>query len=95
MIIISDYDVSKLGIASELVKKAEDKRVLLLSDALYLLSSEMCDLVNNMEVMGATFLALEADVKRRGIDAEKHFIKTSYEGLVNQLLEQKTGIINL
>ena len=95
MIIISDYDVSKLGIASELVKKTEDKRVLLLSDALYLLSSETSEIVNKMMSIGVTFIALEADVKKRGVETKKSLIVASYEGLVDQMLERKTEIINL
>jgi hypothetical protein len=97
LIIISDYDASKLGIASELIKKAKDKRVLLLSDALYLLSSSETDeVVNDMVKMGVAFIALETDAKKRGIDtAPKHIIANSYEELVKQLLERRSGIVNL
>jgi sulfur relay protein TusB/DsrH len=97
LIILSDYDISKLEIASEMVKKKEDKRVVLLSDALYLLSgSETNEAVNKMLKIGVTFIALETDVKKRGVDtASKHIITTSYEELVKQLLERRVGIVNL
>lgn len=95
MIILSDYDVSKLGIALEMIKKTADKRVVLLSDATYLFS-ETNEAMNKMMKMGVKFIALETDMKKRGVDTtSKHIIGTSYEELVKQLLELRVGIVNL
>jgi len=97
MIILSDYDVSKFGIATEIVNKTDDKRFMLLSDALYLLSSsDVNESIERMAKLGVTFYALEADVKRRGVDtASKHIIAVSYDEFVKQLLERKSDVINL
>jgi sulfur relay protein TusB/DsrH len=97
MIILSDYDASKLGIASEIVNKTHDKRVMLLSDALYLLCcSDLNEVIEGMLRAGATFYALEADVKRRGVKAAaKHIIATTYDEFVRQLLKQSGGVINI
>ena len=97
MIILSDYNASKLGIATEIVNKADDKRIMLLSDALYLLSgSDVNEPIERMVKSGVAFYALEADVKRRGVDvASKRVNTVSYDEFVNQLLERKSGVINL
>jgi len=97
VIILSDYNVSKLGIATEIVKRTDDKRIMLLSDALYLLrGSDVNESIEKMEKSGVTFYALEADVKRRGVDAaSKRIITVSYDEFVKQLLERKIGVINL
>jgi sulfur relay protein TusB/DsrH len=97
VIILSDYNVSKLGIATEIVNRTDDKRIMLLSDALYLLrGSDVNESIERMEKSGVTFYALEADVKRRGVDvASKRVNTVSYDEFVNQLLERKRGVINL
>ena len=97
MIILSDYDASKLGIATEIVNRTDDKRIMLLSDALYLLrGSDVNESIEKMEKSGVTFYALEADVKRRGVDVASKSVNTvSYDEFVNQLLVRKSGIINL
>jgi sulfur relay protein TusB/DsrH len=97
MIILSDYDVSKLGIAAEIVNKTDDKRIMLLSDAIYLLSSsDVNESIERMVKSGVTFYTFEADVKRRGVDlASKRIITVSYDEFVKQLLERNSGVINL
>ena len=97
MIILSYYNVSKLRIASEIVNKTDDKRIMFLSDALYLLSSsDVNESIESMAKSGVTFYALESDVKRRGVDvASKRVVAVSYDDFVKQLLERKSGVINL
>jgi len=48
MIIISDYDPEKLRIALDLLEKTDDKRVLLISDAIYFFNSDKRDSVDKM-----------------------------------------------
>jgi sulfur relay protein TusB/DsrH len=97
MIILSDYNVSKLRIASEIVNKTDDKRIMFLSDALYLLGgSDVSESIEIMAKSGVKFYALEADVNRRGVDASsKRVVAVSYDDFVKQLLERKSGVINL
>jgi sulfur relay protein TusB/DsrH len=95
MIILSDYDISKLGIASDMMKMTADKRIVLLSDALYLFS-ETNEAINKMLKMGVKFIALEEDLKKRGINSESlKVIIASYDELVEYLLEKRGGLINL
>jgi sulfur relay protein TusB/DsrH len=95
MIILSDYDISKLGIASDMMKMTADKRIVLLSDALYLFS-ETNEAINKMLKMGVKFIALEEDLKKRGINSKSlKVIIASYDELVEYLLEKRGGLINL
>jgi sulfur relay protein TusB/DsrH len=96
LIILSDYDVTKLKIALEILTKNDDKRVMLLSDALYLFNSETDNVMDQMRNIGARFIALDSDLNKRGINATSmKIIATSYEGLIDHLLEHTGSIVNL
>jgi sulfur relay protein TusB/DsrH len=95
MIILSDYNISKLGIASDMMKITADKRIILLSDALYFFS-ETNEAINKMLKMGVKFIALEEDLNKRGINSNSlKVIIASYDELVEYLLEKRGGLINL
>ncbi len=94
MIIISDYDPEKLRIALDLLEKTDDKRVLLLSDAIYLFNRDTCTIVNKMLNLGAQLIALATDLQKRGVNSTG-VTSVSYEELVRQMLETKSFFINL
>jgi sulfur relay protein TusB/DsrH len=95
VIILSDYNISKLGIASDMMKITADKRIILLSDALYLFS-ETNEAINKMLKMGVKFIALEEDLNKRGINSNSLKVNiASYNELVEYLLEKRGGLINL
>jgi sulfur relay protein TusB/DsrH len=95
VIILSDYNISKLGIASDMMKITADKRIILLSDAIYLFS-ETNEAINKMLKMGVKFIALEEDLNKRGINSNSlKVIIASYNELVEYLLEKQGGLINL
>jgi sulfur relay protein TusB/DsrH len=96
MIIISDYDPEKLRIALDLLEKTDDKRVLLLSDAIYFFNSDKRDSVDKMLNLGAQLIALETDLHKRGVKSDTTRVTSvSYEELVSQMLETKGCVINL
>ncbi len=97
MIILSEYDESKLGTANEILRSSDDKRIAFLSDALYLIfSKNVDDTVEDMLAVGAEFFVLDVDVSKRGLMPPTRPVHViSYEELVKQILAQGGGLVNL
>ena len=97
MILLSNHDVSKFRLLVEILERSEDKRAMLLSDAVYFINtSETESMIDELLKNGATFMALQNDLTKRGLESTSQKINPiDYEGFVEQLLERRGGIINL
>jgi sulfur relay protein TusB/DsrH len=97
MILLSEYDVSKFKMMVDIMKKTEDKRAMLLSDAVYFFNSlEMRVFFEAMLEIGVKFTALQIDLEKRGVKISLSRINAvDYDGFVEQLLEKRSGVINL
>ena len=95
--ILSGYDVSGLEIASQIVEKSPKPKVVLLSDALYLVFDKKThEKVKKMLGNGVSFYALDSDVTKRGLSvASETVILINYDLLVELLLNNEDGIVNL
>ena len=95
--ILSGYDTSKLEIASQIAEKSLKPKVVLLSDALYLVfDKKNHEKVKKMLGNGVSFYALDSDVTKRGLSvASETVILINYDLLVELLLHNEDGIVNL
>ena len=95
--ILSGYNPSKFEIASQIAEKSQKQKVVLLSDALYLVSdNKNHETINKMLRLGVSFYALESDMAKRGLSiASKKVTPVTYDQLVELLLDNEGSIVNL
>jgi sulfur relay protein TusB/DsrH len=95
--ILSGYDASRLDIASQLAEKSPKPKVVLLSDALYLVfDKKNHEKVKKMLGNGVSFYALDSDATKRGLNmASETVVLITYDILVELLLKNEDGIVNL
>jgi sulfur relay protein TusB/DsrH len=95
--ILSGYDSSRLELASQIAEKSPKSKVVLLSDALYLVFDKKTqEKVKNMLGNGVSFYALDSDASKRGLNAASEtVVLITYDILVELLLKNEDGIVNL
>ena len=95
--ILSGYDVSRLEVASQIAEKSLKPKIVLLSDALYLVfDKKNNEKVKKMLGNGVLFYALDSDVAKRGLKvASETVVLITYDLLVELLLHNEDGIVNL
>jgi len=98
LIIISKIKPDALLFVTQLVERDHSCEVIILSDAVYMLTKkgECLNLIKKAINLGASFFALSEDVSKRGIKkAIQNALLINYSDLVDLLLEKKKSIINL
>jgi sulfur relay protein TusB/DsrH len=98
IIIVSRLNTEALSLLSELAKKGCTPEVILLSEAVYMLTrrGEFSDKIRKAIESGSTFFALSEDISKRGIKKLlKNVVLIDYDDLVELLLEKSKRTINL
>jgi len=95
-IVISKIKPKALRTALDLAEKGEENRIILLSDAGFmLLNAELAGTLKKASSNGVRIYALRNDIKKRGIEEQPYLKVVDYNSLVDKLLEPDTKTVNL
>ena len=95
--ILSKYEPNNFDLASQIITKISEAKVILLSDALYFaLDERYKEPIEKMRKMGVIFYSLESDFAKRDLGNAPESVKiVNYEELVKILIENGRNTINL
>ena len=95
-VIISNLKPSKLELAVDLSERMKDLKIVLLSDAIYMLCDQRMDYTfKRAAAAGASIYALSNDIEKRGLKISHRISIIDYEELVEVLLMPDGCTINL
>lgn len=97
VIIITKLKPKVLSLITQLAERGCIPQVILLSEAIYLLTrqGEHLDEIKKALKLGVTFFALSEEISKRGIEILQEVTLINYSNLVDLLLEKPKSIINL
>jgi len=95
-VVISTLKPSKLELAVDLSERIEGLKIILLSDAIYMLDDKKLNyIVKRAATTGTSIYALSNDVEKRGLKINHKISIIDYEELVDILLMPDGITINL
>jgi sulfur relay protein TusB/DsrH len=94
-VIVSNLKSSSLDLTAELAEKKKDLKVILLSDAVFMLKNpNLNKIIRKTRDAGASIYVLSNDIKKRGIEMTQGINVVNYDELVDLLLTSCDGTIN-